>query len=115
VARDDDIRASLFDENPLSAGEEVRRRAAVARHPTLAVRTRHAFGAFLDAVVFRSMYSFLGTLAALTLVAWFVTGVITGNWTDDDWNNVDCTHINYPTGGGEDLCRDRDTGELMNQ
>jgi len=54
------------------------------------------------------------TAVAAVFAVWIVAGLITGNWTDDDYNNRDCTHLTDAYGAPSgDLCFDRDSGEMV--
>ena len=50
---------------------------------------------------------------AVVLLGWFVVGMFTGNFTDDDYANRTCTRIDGGAGYSETICRDRDTGEVV--
>jgi hypothetical protein len=45
----------------------------------------------------------------VVMVVWLITGLITGKWTDDDFENRDCSQISDT----ERMCWDRDNGDLV--
>jgi hypothetical protein len=54
------------------------------------------------------------TCIGIVALVWVVSGAVTGNWTDDDWNNRDCRDIGDSASGyHETMCWDRDTDELV--